>query len=233
MTLLYRPRPLYYFHGTWACLAPVGLPMPPGKHFASIQERIAAVACPKEMVGELEIVATSNAIQRQISVKCANETLSYGEQYPGIPLVVRFTSMDDAEDFGHYDCVVQHAQKTRPESVRGVSPVRHYIGPEVISPKPTLTPGQKKKRAPTRSEVLTASPYKRALSERKEQSKSQKKKTSQKKKVSKNQKSGHKTKMSKKANWYCILCGENRYRVQCFNIIITKSNNYQRILRCH
>jgi hypothetical protein len=186
--------------------------LPPDKHFASIQERIAAVACPKEMVGELEIVATSNAIQRQISVKCANETLSYGEQYPGVPLVVRFTSMEDAEDCGHYDCVVQHVQKTRHESVRGVSPVRHYIGPEVISPKPTHTPGQKKGRASTRSEVLTSSPYKRALSERKKQSKSQKKKTPQKKKLSK---SGHKTKQdktkkSKKANWYCILCGENR-----------------------
>ena len=47
--------------------------------FKSLPERIERMACQTEMVGELEIIWTSKAINRQIHVIAENNVLKYGE----------------------------------------------------------------------------------------------------------------------------------------------------------
>ena len=82
----------------------VNADLPPRIRFASVQERIAAMADPTCMPGELEINATSVILDRPICVMSKNNSVIsiYGVNSTE-PLFVQFESV--GQDVEHYDCL--------------------------------------------------------------------------------------------------------------------------------
>lgn len=80
--------------------------MPRHLQYCSLEERMATMANPIAMAGELEIATTCHVIKRPIVVRNQNddEISRYGEQDFGQapPLYVRFLKLQD--DIGHFDC---------------------------------------------------------------------------------------------------------------------------------
>ena len=155
--------------------------------YNSMQERVEAMAAPTAMVGEIEIIAATKSLRRQIDVVFNNTTLKYGEIYQASPpLVVRFTRI--AEDVGHYDCVLANQAKV-------------LVTPAIITPLPTLVRKAKTTRSAT-SEIITSSPYKRKLL----MGRAKKGNAKANPKASKRTK---KAAQPNEASWYCFLCGED------------------------
>ena len=98
--------------------------------YNSMQERVEAMAAPTAMVGEIEIIASTKSLRRQIDVVYNNLTLKYGENFQGSPpLVIRFSRI--AEDVGHYDCVLtiwfSYTRPHIPSSEDGAESENHAI----------------------------------------------------------------------------------------------------------
>ena len=67
---------------------------PRGLEFKALAERIESMAHKKKIVGELEIIWMSNALNRQIHVIAESSVMKYGEDYQArTPLTVRFTKL--------------------------------------------------------------------------------------------------------------------------------------------
>ena len=158
--------------------------------YNSMQERVEAMAAPTAMVGEIEIIASTKSLSRQIDVVYNNLTLKYGENFQGSPpLVIRFSRI--AEDVGHYDCVF-------------TTKAKGLVTPALISPLPKMVRKAKTTRSAT-SEVITSSPYKRKLL----MGRAKKVKTNA-KVTPKASKRAKRAAQPTEASWYCFLCGEDR-----------------------
>ncbi|KAL8625362.1 hypothetical protein ACOMHN_044505 [Nucella lapillus] len=158
--------------------------LPPWIHFSTVEKRIAAMAEPQSLPGELEICATSKVLNKQIIVINSNNVvIQRSGQGDNSPLIVQFTSF--GEDVGHYDCVIKNTAPTETSSTTS-NPNESIM--EIIndlSPIPKMQPKRKSAgRKREVAEVLTSSPYKAKLVERQ----AKKKATEEKKKVAKEKK---------------------------------------------
>ncbi|KAL8625365.1 hypothetical protein ACOMHN_044508 [Nucella lapillus] len=204
--------------------------LPPWIHFSTVEKRIAAMAEPQSLPGELEICATSKVLNKQIIVINSNNVvIQRSGQGDNSPLIVQFTSF--GEDVGHYDCVIKNTAPTETSSTTS-NPNESIM--EIIndlSPIPKMQPKRKSAgRKREVAEVLTSSPYKAKLVERQ----AKKKATEEKKKVAKEKKKVAESRNKPKAGnsktkarkgkrrrqesdeessdeneeWPCLVCGE-------------------------
>lgn len=208
--------------------------LPPWIHFSTVEERIAAMAEPQSLPGELEICATSKVINKQIIVINSNNVViqRYG-QGDNSPLIVQFTSI--GEDVGHFDCVIKNTAPTETSSTTSNPNDSIMDIINSLSPIPNMHPKRKSGgRKREVAEVLTSSPYKAKLMERQAKKKAteeKKKATEEKKKVAEtNKKEAESRKKPKAGNsktrkgkrrrqesdessdeneeWPCLVCGE-------------------------
>ena len=253
--------------------------MPPMIRYNTMHERIEAMAKPTEMVGEFEIIAACEAIERAIFIFSVDQNqghlLKYGEQFQlHPPLMIRYTSL--APEVGHYECVlntrtpVGHTRSLSPdhtdsqhpksgpksgtdlEALQDCGSTLSTVSDSELSPRMNaqsrkrvtvtdICPIPWKESTATRrtsrtsvSQILTASPYKDALSVAKEKATNRGKRSNR---CPKRKDSSHKiakpkrgqNKKNKKAqsltdsqegvdaDWYCFLYGETRVEsmVQC------------------
>ena len=129
----------------------VNADLPQSKCYASIEDRIAEMANPSEMIGEIEILATARTLRQPIFVYTENNVIKFGNDFPSDVLRVFYSAAES--DVGHYDAVLPKA------STASTS----FVHPKVISPI-TKVVNTKRKRA-EKSEVITSSPYKQKLQE--------------------------------------------------------------------
>ena len=125
--------------------------LPPHVRYNSIEDRITSMANATEMVGEIEIIAVTKALQQGVNVHMAGgSVITYGDQFKTKPpLSVLFSTL--AEDVGHYDYL-----QPQPE-------IPTLITPQMISPLPKAF-RKKTGHRTTQSTILTYSPYKNSLS---------------------------------------------------------------------
>ena len=162
------------------------------KHYGSIEDRTEAMASQTEMVGEIEIIATSKCLQRAIEGFVGTWKISADKS------ALRVQYIASANDAGHYNAI----------------PGNTLITPQILSPVSNFK--HQNRRQKTRSEILTASPYKRRLS----CSQLGAKKTRQTSAPRVARQSKTKTAPTKTGqSWFCILCGEDRVEdmVRCVN----------------
>ena len=165
--------------------------MPNGVKFDTMAEKILAMSSPSTMIGEIEIVATSKMLKRKIEVvDDRGHHLVYGAAYTSQPpLYVRYIHNNDA---GHYEAglVIEN-----PASI-GLPPTMADISP--ISARAQSTVAKQKARS-GKSQILTSSPYKKALEEDKRRLPT--------KKASKPRKKWKKAKQ--KETWFCFYCEQD------------------------
>jgi hypothetical protein len=138
--------------------ARVNADLPSGLRYDSIHDRIAAMADPTTMVGEIEIVAASHCLQRPIRIQSEHQFLNYGEQYHGAPLEVRYTKEKD--DCGHYDCIINNGHGkdcSEPEGSSAQTPnTKRFVGPgDAVKPKPQKSK-KRVKKATRKAKVVDA-----------------------------------------------------------------------------
>ena len=201
----------------------VNADMPPTVRYACLKDRIAAMADSKTMPGEIEIIATSRALNKTICiVNGTNQVISrYGDTgHEQDVLHVQFTSL--GEDVGHYN-IVAHENVRDDCTVSSPSMPSHAThGKRTIadlSPIPTQQAKVRRKTArTTESCILTSSPYKKKLSASKDNirrkavhDKTTRKGNTRKKMVRPN------TKRDAQDNWFCVICEESfkEDMVQC------------------
>ena len=130
------------------CAAELSADMPEHLRFQTVAERILHMSDPQSMVGELEIQSTAAVLNRPVHVMIDgnNHVSKYNNsaQCAKGPLVVKYTPHADA---GHYEAMV---------------PVRI----SAISPIPKLTVTKRKTPASSKTHVLTSSPYKDGLEQK-------------------------------------------------------------------
>ncbi|KAL8575511.1 hypothetical protein ACOMHN_013062 [Nucella lapillus] len=133
------------------CAAELSADMPERIRFHTVAERILHMSDPQSMVGELEIQSTAAVLNRSVHVIVDgnDRVFKYNDsaQCAKGPLIVKFTPHGEA---GHY---------------QGMMPVRI----SAISPLPKLTVTKRKNLASSKSHVLTSSPYKLDLEQKKEE----------------------------------------------------------------
>ena len=131
--------------------------MPNGVKFDTMAEMILAMSSPSTMIGEIEIVATSKMLKRKIEVvDDRGHHLVYGAAYTSQPpLYVRYIHNNDA---GHYEAGLVIGN---PASI-GLPPTMADISPIPVRAQSTVT---KRKARSGKSQILTSSPYKKALEE--------------------------------------------------------------------
>lgn len=151
--------------------------LPRRLRYTSVNDRILAMADPVAMPGELELVSTAKVLNRSIYVlKRENVAISryaVDECLGEDPLFVLFESV--GEDVSHYDCLI-HAENTEenqakapssPERSENQRDIASLI--ESISPVPKLLPCKKRTRKAESAAILTSSPYKQSLQEKKKE----------------------------------------------------------------
>ena len=161
-----------------------------------------------EMVGEIEIIATTKSLQRTIEVFVDTSKIVYGREFSATKPPIRLQFLAGVNDAGHYICII---------------PGNTFITPQILSPVRNFNHQQR--GLTTRSEILTSSPYKRRLSWTKSlQPRAKKTKLSNKPRVTRQSKvavlTGPKISAKKAGNsWFCILCEEDRVEdmVRCVN----------------
>ena len=130
------------------CAAELSADMPEHLRFQTVAERILHMSDTQSMVGELEIQSTAAVLNRPVHVMIdGNDHVSKynnSAQCAKGPLVVKYTPHADA---GHYEAMV---------------PVRV----SAISPIPKLTVTKRKTPASSKTHVLTSSPYKDGLEQK-------------------------------------------------------------------
>ena len=127
----------------------INVDIPVTVRYDSIQARIASMATPTELIGEIEIIALTRALKQPLHIHMpGGSVITYGEQFSSEkPLTVLFSNL--GEHVGHYDYL--HTE------------VPLLVTPLMISPLPEAfrkTPSQRT----TQSTILTNSPYKNSLS---------------------------------------------------------------------
>ncbi|KAL8585211.1 hypothetical protein ACOMHN_013226 [Nucella lapillus] len=131
------------------CAAELSADMPERIRFHTVAERILHMSDPQSMVGELEIQSTAAVLNRSVHVIVDgnDRVFKYNDsaQCAKGPLIVKFTPHGEA---GHY---------------QGMMPARI----SAISPLPKLTVTKRKNLASSKSHVLTSSPYKLDLEQKK------------------------------------------------------------------
>ncbi|KAK7478675.1 hypothetical protein BaRGS_00030060 [Batillaria attramentaria] len=166
--------------------------LPTWLRYSSMEDRIAAMADPLSMPGELEITATSKLLNRQIVVLNSDNTVvqRYGTDTLTNALVVQYTSV--GQDVGHYNCVLhRRGQETsrmaeaeiptseassvpspppeqqpnpQPSTSTSSQGIREII--QGLSPLPKMQGKRTRSRKTESAAVLTSSPYKTALAEK-------------------------------------------------------------------
>ena len=116
--------------------------LPEHKHYGSIEERTEAMAKQTEMVGEIEIIATTKSLQRTIEVFVDTSKIVYGREFSATKLPIRLQFLAGVNDAGHYNCII---------------PGNTFITPQILSPVRNFNHQQR--GLTTRSEILTSSPY--------------------------------------------------------------------------
>ena len=98
--------------------------LPQRIHYESIADRIASMSDPMEHVGEIEIIATTEALGRSIEIYSEHgHVKKYGTLTDDTPLV-KFISLD--EYVGHYNCLIPEpsekhaAANSAPEDIKCV-----------------------------------------------------------------------------------------------------------------
>ena len=200
--------------------------------FNSLAARIKFMSDSTAMVGELEITATANLLKRPVHVSNNHHGTVYrygDEAFTNVlPIHVKYTPMGDS--CGHYEPVVSpsppDSEDGQPSSQGGDEPssTPERVRVTAISPIPVKQPKiMRRLSRATTAEILTASPYKTALSKakaRNARSGSQGKKRFPKPKPSsakqthsttKQPSFKHKQTGTKKgeSDWYCFICTES------------------------
>ena len=164
---------------------------PHGLAVKSLPYRIERMAHQTEMVGELEIIWTAKAIDRQIHVVTDGGTLRYGDEGGDqAPLTIRYTKLGD--DVGHYDGLVRSNSA--------------LVTPSMISPLPKVT-RKKHTRRMGQCELLTSTPYKTSLVSKKRSATSKGSKRPSSKRQLK-MKSPVRPTASTEDSWFCFMCSE-------------------------
>ena len=165
--------------------------LPHGLAVQSLPDRIERMAHQTEMVGELEIIWTAKAIDRQIHVVTDGGTLRYGDEGGDqAPLTIRYTKLGD--DVGHYDGLVRSNSA--------------LVTPSMISPLPKVT-RKKHTRRMGQCELLTSTPYKTSLVSKKRYATSKGSKRPSSKRQLK-MKSPVRPTASTEDSWFCFMCSE-------------------------
>ena len=196
--------------------------MPGHLRFDSLEDRIAHMAISTSQVGNFEIIRTAETIKKQIIISCNNAILIFGEQFQDAIHLV-YTSFGD--NTGHYDSIIK-----MPMPVQNVGRV---VSPSIQRKIPVLPSTPRKRLKGESSEVLTSTPYKRALEEKaasraKRQKGEQSVKENSVNKGNRPTTKKQKTAQARPANvtqaqesdfsdWYCFMCNECRLEdmVQC------------------
>ena len=163
----------------------VNADVPNNKRYNSMEERIEAISHQKEMVGEIEVLATTKCLHRTIEVFVGTSKIVYGNEFRDMKPPIRLQFIAGVNDAGHYNSIV-------------MQPSTNFITPQVLSPARSFN--HKTRGRTTRSEVLTSSPYKRKLSQAKPRSSKRKTKAAV---VVRDTPSTQKS-------WFCVLCEEDR-----------------------
>ena len=127
----------------------INVDVPVTVRYDSIQARIASMASPTEMIGEIEIIALTRALKQPLNIRMpGGSVITYGEQFSNEqPLTVLFSNL--GKHVGHYDYL--HTE------------VPSLVTPHMISPLPAAFRKTASQRT-TQSTILTNSPYKNILS---------------------------------------------------------------------
>lgn len=123
--------------------------------YASIEDRIASMANPSEIIGDIEIVATARCLQRPVHVCVGESVLEFGTEFQESgAIMLKYINL--SEDAGHCEALVPiTGQLTdQPELVRKVTT------PAIMSPIPKPAISRVKRRT-TKSEIINSSPYKK------------------------------------------------------------------------
>jgi hypothetical protein len=73
--------------------------------YESIEDRVASMANPTEMVGEIEITATARCLQRPVHVYIGERPTKFGTEFvTEPPITLKYTNQ--GEDVGHYEALV-------------------------------------------------------------------------------------------------------------------------------
>ena len=176
------------------------------------QYRILAMVNPKEMVGELEIVAMSKLLKRMIKIHVGKSVLKYGN-FPGPPLVVKYFQLGD--DVGHNECILPVSPSGFPTATTSN---QNVVTPDMISPirRPSPPNNGTRKRLHGKSELLTSSPYKDILAQANTIVGNRKQRTNRDGKSKALLKGGRKWKIHERRlfeanddSWYSPICDDN------------------------
>lgn len=154
------------------------------------------MANPTSPVGEMEISATSEALQQPIHIINAEFRNVVKYKDGSFPLVqpVSVLYSPHGENAGHYDCVLESAIS---------------VTPSVLGQKVAKRVARK-----TAAEIITSSPYKRKLEVSQAKQKPTKKTSKSKPNTVNREKQKAKNKRARnvshqqEANWFCFLCQE-------------------------
>ena len=111
--------------------------LPNNKHYGSIEDRTEAMASQREMVGEIEIIATSKFLQRAIEVFVGTWKIVYGAEFSADKSAIRVQYIASANYAGHCKAI----------------PGNTLITPQILSPVSNFK--HQNRRQTTRSEILT------------------------------------------------------------------------------
>ena len=94
--------------------------LPTWLHYSSMDDRIATMADPLSLPGELEITATSKVLDKVIPILTRDDVVvqRYGEGTPTDALIVQFTSV--GQDFGHYYCIMHRGRQQTPRTTDNI-----------------------------------------------------------------------------------------------------------------
>ena len=109
---------------------------------------------PTEMVGEIEIAATTHCIQRPVHVCVGNSVLEFGTEFVDSNAIV-VNYLTPGEDVGHYEAVFPSTDQQTDES----DPCRKMVTPAMLSPISKAAISKARTRT-SKSEIITSSPYK-------------------------------------------------------------------------
>lgn len=173
--------------------------------FDSIEDRITEMSNPTEMVGEIEIIAVTRILAKQIDIHTGDGVVHhYGPEFAENG-IVSMKYNGSGSDAGHYEALVKlSSDETNTE--------KSLIGPDVVSPIPKIN-SKPSKRKTMKSEVITSSPYKKNLLEKKPKAKCKKIEINNKRVGNKMENQNSQVDSdddSDKDTWYCPLCEEER-----------------------
>ena len=137
--------------------------LPSWLRFTSIEDRIRAMADPKTMPGELELIATSNVLRKRFIVLDQEKQVLAEYRVDNFQdsqlLFVEFKSV--GSDVGHYNCLVSPEIRHMSVSKFSIKGIIHKL-----SPPPKLSGTRSRKRKAESATVLTSLRFQKSLEDK-------------------------------------------------------------------